>query len=354
MDLTNFSTLNRDYYIPNFTNWIASNHYNEIERRLGYRFVLTSGDYQLNNNILSGTIQIKNEGFAQPFHNKTVNLVLKKTTDNTTYKYDIPSDIRTWTQSGSLSFSENIANIMTGDYDLFVEIIDPLLPNRAEYSIRFANENTWINNMNKLHYQITKVQNIAPVIQTTTPIKTPSNNVTPSLSFISSQTGTITYGGSCSSATRNALSGTNTIIFNTLTNGTYNNCTISVLNEEGEKSNLLTIPAFTIDTTIPASPSVLRIDDDTTQPYYTKNTTPTIYGTGTSGELITLTISGATYTGIVNISGNWSIHITKTLQPQQYLGRLFSTNTIGTNSTINNIDIVIETTATITPSRGGG
>lgn len=35
LDLTNWSTLNRDYFTQNFTNWISSGHYEDILRFLG-------------------------------------------------------------------------------------------------------------------------------------------------------------------------------------------------------------------------------------------------------------------------------------------------------------------------------
>ncbi len=45
LDELNFSTLNRDYYLPIWNNWTTSNHYNEIVRRLGYRYVLQSANF---------------------------------------------------------------------------------------------------------------------------------------------------------------------------------------------------------------------------------------------------------------------------------------------------------------------
>jgi len=68
----------------------------------------------------------------------------------------------------------------------------------------------------------------APVIAEVTFVTTPTNDTTPDYTFSSSEAGTITYGGSCSSSTTIAISGNNTITFNALVNGTYDNCTITV------------------------------------------------------------------------------------------------------------------------------
>ena len=69
---------------------------------------------------------------------------------------------------------------------------------------------------------------IPPIIAEVTAVTTPTNDTTPNYTFSSSKAGTITYGGSCSSSTTIAISGINTITFNALTDGTYEDCTITV------------------------------------------------------------------------------------------------------------------------------
>jgi heat shock protein HslJ len=69
---------------------------------------------------------------------------------------------------------------------------------------------------------------IPPIIAEVTAVTTPTNDTTPNYTFSSSKAGTITYGGSCSSSSTIAIAGINTITFNALVNGTYDNCTITV------------------------------------------------------------------------------------------------------------------------------
>ena len=69
---------------------------------------------------------------------------------------------------------------------------------------------------------------IPPIIAEVTAVTTPTNDTTPNYTFSSSKAGTITYGGSCSSSSTIAIAGNNTITFNALVNGTYDNCTITV------------------------------------------------------------------------------------------------------------------------------
>lgn len=66
--------------------------------------------------------------------------------------------------------------------------------------------------------------------------------------FSSTQDGTITYGGDCSSPITVAATGTNYITFNRLSDGTHSNCTVMVSNGAGYSSNVLALPAFTSST----------------------------------------------------------------------------------------------------------
>ena len=73
----------------------------------------------------------------------------------------------------------------------------------------------------------------ALIIEEVTAVTTPNIDTTPNYTFSSSKAGTITYGGSCSSSTTIAISGHNTITFNALVDGTYDDCTITVTENSG-------------------------------------------------------------------------------------------------------------------------
>lgn len=92
----------------------------------------------------------------------------------------------------------------------------------------------------------------APVLQEGTPVTNPTNDNTPNYSFFSSEQGTITYAGGCTSATTTAFgSAGNVITFSTLADGTYGICTIKVTDGSGNQSALLAVTPFTVDTTTP-------------------------------------------------------------------------------------------------------
>ncbi|HIA35040.1 MAG TPA: hypothetical protein EYN85_09940 [Candidatus Lambdaproteobacteria bacterium] len=73
----------------------------------------------------------------------------------------------------------------------------------------------------------------------------------------------MTYGGSCSSSTTAATSGNNTIDLSTLSDGTYDNCTITVTDSAGNAGNTITLTAFTIDTVAPTVTSIFPSDGAT-------------------------------------------------------------------------------------------
>jgi hypothetical protein len=96
------------------------------------------------------------------------------------------------------------------------------------------------------------------------PVTTPSANQSPSYGFVSTEAGTIHYGGDCLSPTTAVASGLNTVVFNALVDGTHSNCTITVTDAAGNASNQLVVSPFTIGpvavpvitaTTAPASAS---------------------------------------------------------------------------------------------------
>ena len=97
---------------------------------------------------------------------------------------------------------------------------------------------------------------ISVVLAEVTAITTPTTDTTPDYTFSSTESGAITYGGSCSSITTSAISGNNTITLNSLDNGTYSDCIITVtttitntITNENSESNLsgsLTITSFTV------------------------------------------------------------------------------------------------------------
>lgn len=85
-----------------------------------------------------------------------------------------------------------------------------------------------------------------PFLAEITPVGVVVNSNPISYTFNADEGGTISYGGSCSSATTTATTGNNTVNFSQLAPGTYSNCTIIVTDSNGNASNTLAVSPFTI------------------------------------------------------------------------------------------------------------
>ena len=86
-----------------------------------------------------------------------------------------------------------------------------------------------------------------PSLMETQAVITPTTNSTPSYTFYSTESGTVTYGGGCSSSTTFVGRGDTTITFSSLANGLYANCTIQETDGAGRISNILHVSSFTVN-----------------------------------------------------------------------------------------------------------
>ena len=91
---------------------------------------------------------------------------------------------------------------------------------------------------------INKLKGTSPPIlyQTKPPLVQEDNLV--SYGFSSSKAGKIIYSGSCFGSTRNAIKGDHHILFITMVEGNYENCSIQVTDSEGNTSEPLQVPSF--------------------------------------------------------------------------------------------------------------
>ena len=77
------------------------------------------------------------------------------------------------------------------------------------------------------------------------------SDATPDFLFASTEAGTITYSGGCTSSTTAVVAGDNRVTFDTLAEGEYANCEITVTDAVGNVSEELDVPDSTVDTTAP-------------------------------------------------------------------------------------------------------
>ncbi len=159
MDSSNWTSLNRDYYTANWNNWITSGHYDSILKGLGYRFVMKSSSFEVNNEKLSVTIQLENVGFARLFKKRGAYIILINNESSDEYKLKLSSDPRTWESEVSIDEILSLSSVPVGVYDCYLVLpdSDSLLAQRPEFSIRLANKDIWEETLgyNNLNQQIT-------------------------------------------------------------------------------------------------------------------------------------------------------------------------------------------------------
>lgn len=155
-----YNYLNFGYHPDVIALWKTKGCYDEIQRRLGYRFELI--DSNITNNIL--TINLKNVGFANIYNQRDVYLVFKNTLDNTSFFFKLNTDIRKWDAGTTISLVNDLNTfaLLNGNYEVYINSPDKTLTSVA-YSIRFANTGVYdvTTGYNKLN-QIFIKGNITP------------------------------------------------------------------------------------------------------------------------------------------------------------------------------------------------
>jgi len=229
-----------------------------------------------------------------------------------TYRYYVHNyQGRIYDQAGfnNLKLAASEASVKVYYNDTVTTFNVPNIAADLWYVFEFDNSSglTAVNNMGSDSLFTKDV--FAPTISEVTAVTTPTNdNTSLSYSFSSTDAGTITYGGSCSSSTTSATAGNNIITFEVLAEGPYSNCKISVDNNSNTSDNL-SVSSFRIDTTAPTLLDNLTIASNNTLYTTMAKTGDNITLSITSSEAIqtpTVTIAGrnATVTGSDNIT--WS------------------------------------------------
>jgi Domain of unknown function (DUF4832)/Domain of unknown function (DUF4874)/Secretion system C-terminal sorting domain/Carbohydrate binding domain/Fibronectin type III domain len=152
MQYQRLSTGNVVFNLTMINRWKNENVFDEMSRRMGYRFKLINSSFPnstLQGSNLSFNFTIKNDGFASPYNPRDVELVLRAKSNGAVTRLKINKDPRFWLpDNGNIVINESIAipaNLSVGEYDLLLNFPDPMsaINTRPEYSIRLANEDVW-------------------------------------------------------------------------------------------------------------------------------------------------------------------------------------------------------------------
>jgi len=185
----------------------------------------------------------------------------------------------------------------------------------------------------------TTTDTTAPILAEVTVVTSPTTDTTPAYTFSSTEAGTITYGGSCTSSTTSASLGNNAITFSTLSDGTYDNCTVMVTDNASNSSSSLAVTSFTVNDFSFSSSASDNASVAFGQTYqYQLNTGGTYSGTityslGNEPDNMTISSSGLvewTPTKASDITTHEDITITVTTASGYVLTETYDLNVTGT------------------------
>ena len=148
--------------------WRQNGTFEELNRKMGYRYQLVSGSYDDEvpaGGSMSVNLQLRNVGYAPLYNARTAYIVLKSIDHSRPIA--LQADPRRWKPNGVVTtIDEDItipADVPAGTYELYLYLPDQYasLASDTRYAIRFANTNVWDANtgMNRLNASLTVTNN---------------------------------------------------------------------------------------------------------------------------------------------------------------------------------------------------
>jgi len=160
LEAQHFTYLNLGYHQQVIKRWREEGCFDQIQRRLGYRFVMEEGQFTEEpkaGNAFRIVLKMRNDGFAPAMNPRDVEFVLTAKDGSVAGTFKVDSDPRFWMPAETTTIDQtiNLPSGLSGEYTLWMNLPDPCetLHNNPMYSIRLANQGTWDENTgyNKLH-----------------------------------------------------------------------------------------------------------------------------------------------------------------------------------------------------------
>ncbi len=145
-----YSYLNCAYNNAVNNDWQTGGCMDKIKKEIGYRFILKDGTYPSvinGGDVLNFSINLENAGYASPYNERPVKLIMRKQGSGELFSFTINTDIRKW-YSGTIKLESAVTtsgSMPKGRYDLLLFLPDKYasIANRPEYAIRIANKDVW-------------------------------------------------------------------------------------------------------------------------------------------------------------------------------------------------------------------
>ena len=148
--INHFTYINLGYHPKVIQRWREEGCMEEIEKRLGYRYVLTEGLFTKKaeaGKAFEVQLKLRNEGFSPAQNPRDAELVLCDASGKALKTWPLNSDPRFWMPGQETTINQTITlpDGISGAMTLHLNLPDPCetLHNNPMFSIRLANEETW-------------------------------------------------------------------------------------------------------------------------------------------------------------------------------------------------------------------
>lgn len=158
--------------------WRDNGTFDELNRKLGYRFQLISGTFSdkvAQSSKLTVNIRLKNVGYAPLYNERHAYIVLKNNAN--TYLLPLASDPRSWLPNSEITtINEQLtvpSYVPVGNYRLYLYLPDAYetLKDDPRFAVRFANTGVWNQStgMNDLNASVAVTAEHSPIDPPPTP-----------------------------------------------------------------------------------------------------------------------------------------------------------------------------------------
>lgn len=151
LEMLHGSYLNIGYHPGVLNKWKQQKRYDEIQRRLGARLVLTKSQISASGSPggkLDVKLDLKNFGFASLYNPRDVQIILENENSNELFRFEVDIDPRLWKPGKPVVFEKQITlpgDLPKGSYSVHLNLPDPAgkLQHDPRYSFRIACKNVW-------------------------------------------------------------------------------------------------------------------------------------------------------------------------------------------------------------------
>ncbi|KAI0240051.1 hypothetical protein LSAT2_009248 [Lamellibrachia satsuma] len=142
-----YSYFSQDWNPAVLNSWREDGCYADIHLVIGYRLVLKKAILPTNmeqEGKFCFHLELENMGYAAPFKQKTLSIMLRNKTSGQLYSADLNTNVMTWLPGKTIvidTAANTPTDIPAGTYEMLLAIKDKAAPQHSDFNILLANDN---------------------------------------------------------------------------------------------------------------------------------------------------------------------------------------------------------------------